>query len=193
MPTARGGIAAGLVSGCIFVFGGEGNDEDPSGVFDRVEGYDICRARWMEDLPMPNPRHGIGAAVNGFEIILPGGSPVEGFGVTGVVDAFIPGSGGGGGFFRGDANLDTQVELSDSVFILIGLFFPGPGGHFRCLDAADVDDTGRLDITDANFGLNYLFLGGPPPRPPGPDVREPDPTEDALDCLEEPEAPCVDG
>jgi hypothetical protein len=38
--------------------------------------------------PMPRPRHGIGTAVVGNRIIIPGGSPVEGFGTTAQSDFF---------------------------------------------------------------------------------------------------------
>src|SRR5688572_9760802 len=90
--TARGGIAVAAWGGWIFVFGGEGNDDDPSGVFPQVEGYDACRNVWMRDGDMPHPRHGIGAGVVDLLIYVPGGSPVEGFGVTDTSDAFFPGS-----------------------------------------------------------------------------------------------------
>src|SRR5262245_42171005 len=43
-----------------------------------------------------------------------------------------------------------------------------------CLDAADFDDGGALDITDAVSNLNYQFLGGPEPAPPGPANCGPD-------------------
>ncbi len=46
---------------------------------------------------------------------------------------------------------------------------PPPTGCFTRLKAkaADVDDSGRLDITDAIALLNYLFLSGPElPMPP---------------------------
>jgi hypothetical protein len=51
-----------------------------------------------------------------------------------------------------------------------------------CLDAADTDDSGTLQITDAIALLNALFLGAPPPPPPGPERCGTDPSADALDC-----------
>jgi hypothetical protein len=50
-----------------------------------------------------------------------------------------------------------------------------------CLDAADVDDTGTRDITDAVYLLSFLFLGGPSPEPPS-GACGPDPTVDVLTC-----------
>jgi hypothetical protein len=51
-----------------------------------------------------------------------------------------------------------------------------------CLDAADADDGGTVDITDALYILGYLFLGTAPPPPPATDPG-PDPTPDFLGCL----------
>ena len=85
-------------------------------------------------------------------------------------------------FYRGDADLNGDVDLSDAVYLFNYLFLGGsaPG----CEDGADATDDGVLDLTDGIFILNFLFLGGnelPPPSPfttcPGPD-----PTEDGLGC-----------
>jgi len=190
MPTARGGIAAAAVYDCIFVFGGEGNPQDPSGVFPQVEGYDTCRNRWMCDNFMPHPRHGIGAAVLDPMIYIPGGSPVEGFGVTDTADAYFPGTFGPSGFLRGDANLDEKLDISDALFILGALFLGGKA--FGCDDAADTNDDGRIDLSDAVSDLFYLFLGGPPPPYPGPDVPGIDTTPDSLSCFQFPRPKCLD-
>jgi hypothetical protein len=40
------------------------------------------------------------------------------------------------------------------------------GESLTCLDSADSDDSGELDLTDAIYLLDYLFLGGSPPRAP---------------------------
>jgi hypothetical protein len=56
------------------------------------------------------------------------------------------------------------------------------GGALECLDAADVDDNGKLEITDPIRLLTYLFLGGSPPPAPFPETGM-DPTQDSLDCL----------
>ena len=85
-------------------------------------------------------------------------------------------------FYRGDVDLNGDVDLSDAVYLFNYLFLGGsaPG----CDDGADATDDGALDLTDGIFILNFLFLGGnelPPPSPftscPGPD-----PTEDELGC-----------
>jgi hypothetical protein len=55
------------------------------------------------------------------------------------------------------------------------------GGSLTCLDAADVDDTGQLDLTDPITLLNYLFRQGTPPAAPL-DAPGVDPTADDLDC-----------
>lgn len=48
-----------------------------------------------------------------------------------------------------------------------------------CADAADTDDTGAIEITDAIYLLSYLFRGSAAPTPPYPE-RGRDPTSDRL-------------
>lgn len=85
---------------------------------------------------------------------------------------------GGLSFIRGDANRNTLVELGDAVATLqytVGL------GSLSCLDAADANDSGAVDVSDAVYILQHLFVGGPPPPPPFPSPGL-DPTSDGLDC-----------
>ncbi len=82
-------------------------------------------------------------------------------------------------FVRGRANADTQIDLSDAVFIL-GYLFLGSSAP-ECFDAADVNDSGIIDLSGAVHLLNHLFVGGAPPPPPYPEAGE-DVTPDALDC-----------
>lgn len=89
LPTGRSGIAAAVVDGVLYVFGGEGNPQHPLGVFDANEAFFPDAGRWEALAPMPTPRHGIGAAAVGSTIYIPGGGPVQGFGVTNVNEAFI--------------------------------------------------------------------------------------------------------
>jgi N-acetylneuraminic acid mutarotase len=83
IPTPRGGIAGAVLDGRFLIFGGEGNDDDPSGVFDDVEAYDPAADSWQALPPMLEPRHGLGAAALGGSIYLPGGASTEGFGAVG--------------------------------------------------------------------------------------------------------------
>jgi N-acetylneuraminic acid mutarotase len=87
MPTARGGIAGVAVGDCLYVFGGEGNQFHPQGIFDQVEVYEPSTGFWQGLDPMEIPRHGIGAAVIGRRIYIPGGATVQGFGATAVHQA----------------------------------------------------------------------------------------------------------
>jgi N-acetylneuraminic acid mutarotase len=94
MPTGRSGHAAAALGGCLYAFGGEGNQQDPRGMFAEVEAYHAGMDNWISLAPMPTPRHGVGVAVVGDRIFLPGGATVQGFGATGVSEAFIaPGCG----------------------------------------------------------------------------------------------------
>ena len=78
-----------------------------------------------------------------------------------------------------------RADLSDAIALLRYLFERGiaPG----CEKAADANDDGKLNITDAVRILLYLFAGGVPlPEPLSRCGR--DPTEDRLGC--EAFAPC---
>ncbi|MDO8559881.1 MAG: hypothetical protein Q7S23_02475 [bacterium] len=88
-------------------------------------------------------------------------------------------------FRRGDADGSEEIDLTDAVFALSGMFLGGP--QPACLDAADTDDTGQWDISDVVYDLNYMFLSGAPPPDPGPEIPGPDPTDDALSCVSYPQ------
>jgi len=83
-------------------------------------------------------------------------------------------------FIRGDADLSGTSDFSDTLLILVHLFLGG--GEIHCRDAADSNDDGGIDLTDAIFNLNVIFLGlfeFPAPYPqPGIDPT----TNDILDC-----------
>jgi hypothetical protein len=87
-------------------------------------------------------------------------------------------TGGAATFIRGNVNTDTSVNISDPVAILNDLFL-GQRAPAVCRDALDSDDSGRLDITDAVYILNFLFQGGTPIPAPYPNPGT-DPTADAL-------------
>ena len=82
-------------------------------------------------------------------------------------------------FTRGDVNQDTNVDLSDAIFIVQRLFVIDEG--FVCLDSADATDDGLVDVTDVIKIAGYLFMGATEPPPPFSECG-PDPTEDVLGC-----------
>jgi hypothetical protein len=87
-----------------------------------------------------------------------------------------------GNFERGDANGDGEEppNIADVQFLSNWLFLGGPPP--MCMDAADTNDSGAVDLTDVVYLSNFLFLGGPPPPPPGPFDCGTDPTNDPLVC-----------
>jgi N-acetylneuraminic acid mutarotase len=89
MPTGRSGVAGAVVGDCLYIFGGEGNPADPNGIFHEVEGYDPSTDTWTELPPMQTGRHGIYAAVLDNVVYLPGGATLQGFGTTGVNEAYV--------------------------------------------------------------------------------------------------------
>ena len=86
--TARGGVAAAELSGRLVVLGGEGNSADPAGIFHQTESYDPAADGWRSETPMRTGRHGIGAAVVGNRLYVPGGATHEGFGAVAVNESF---------------------------------------------------------------------------------------------------------
>ena len=91
-------------------------------------------------------------------------------------------SGDPGRFFRrGDSNGDGAIDLSDGIFLALQLYAGGEAS--TCLDAADADDDGDLDVSDVITVLDFLFRGRMAPAFPGPAYCGPDPTgSDALTC-----------
>ena len=83
-------------------------------------------------------------------------------------------------FRRGDVNGDSSVDISDPVMLI---------SHLRniedisCLDAADVNDNGNVNIVDLVHLLLTIMDGAPKIPAPGPMDCGPDPTKDALDCV----------
>jgi hypothetical protein len=81
-------------------------------------------------------------------------------------------------FIRGDTNRDGSINISDPVVLLRHLF---GGQTLPCQDAADFDDSGILNLTDAVQALAFIFQNGPRPPPPFPEPGV-DPTPDGLGC-----------
>lgn len=79
MPTVRAGVNGIAARGCIYVFGGEGNDADPRGIFPQNEVYNPRTNTWQSLEPIPTPVHGVtGAAYIDGLIHLPGGGVSRG-------------------------------------------------------------------------------------------------------------------
>ncbi len=82
-------------------------------------------------------------------------------------------------FIRGDADDDGKVDAADARAIVEQLFRLR---EVACGDAMDVDDSGRVNVTDAVRLLLHLFSGGPPPPYPYP-IPGGDPTKDAAKAM----------
>jgi hypothetical protein len=83
-------------------------------------------------------------------------------------------------FVRGDANVDGGLDISDPIITILYMF---DFVELSCLDAADIDDNGKLNILDPLYSLLLLFAEDSVPQPPPP-FPEPgaDPTADDLGC-----------
>ena len=88
-------------------------------------------------------------------------------------------------FVRGDVDQDSsapglpQIGQTDAIVILNWLFLGGPRPN--CVDAADADDDGTVNVSDPSYLLNYAFSGGQAPAQPFPACGF-DPTDDCLSC-----------
>jgi hypothetical protein len=112
MPTGRSGIAAGVVNGELYVFGGE----TTSGVHGAVEVYNPASNSWRSAPDMPIPRHGIWASVIGNRIYIPGGATSVNFDATSdnqVLVVSAPAT---------FANISTRLKVEAGENVLIGGF-----------------------------------------------------------------------
>jgi hypothetical protein len=69
-------------------------------------------------------------------------------------------------FLRGDGNGDGIVNIADGIFLLQSLF--SNSGNSNCMDAADANDDGSVDVSDVISILGYQFNGTNPPPAPYP-------------------------
>lgn len=82
-------------------------------------------------------------------------------------------------FKRGDVNGDGIVNVTDVPELNDYLY---GGGSLLCEDASDVNDDGRLSVTDYFLILANQFLGENPPSGVNYGVCARDDTPDLLDC-----------
>jgi len=89
-------------------------------------------------------------------------------------------------FIRGDADGVQGVRLADAI-LLIGRVF-GQNSIPGCIEAADANADGLLDISDGISLLYYLYANGEPPPPPFPEcgIR---PIDAFFPCEEHPTCP----
>ena len=92
-------------------------------------------------------------------------------------------------FRRGDVNSDGHVDPGDGEALLA--YLNGTGTKPLCLDAADANDDGVLDVADAVLILGQSGDGPPSLPPPGTHECGVDPTPDKLSCDGYPEAVCA--
>jgi outer membrane protein assembly factor BamB len=64
-------------------------------------------------------------------------------------------------FIHGDANGDSNVTISDAVYLINYFFYSGTTPD--PLEAGDANSDHTVDIADVVYLIEYLFKGGPPP------------------------------
>jgi hypothetical protein len=96
-------------------------------------------------------------------------------------------------FLRGDVNGDGQVSMADASMWGCILFCAGV--PYSCLDTADVNDDGLVNVDDLFVFLNQLFSNkaqDPGIAPPFPEIGL-DPTEDSFICQSYEPTPAAEG
>ena len=90
-PRGSGGLAAAVLGGAIYVFGGEWFSSTGGGVYDQVWRYDAEADAWSEAGRMPTPRHGLGAVAVGEAIAtIAGAARAGGEATSAAVEWFRP-------------------------------------------------------------------------------------------------------
>lgn len=111
--------------------------------------------------------------------VLAGGLSVDSSATNGTID-LVP---SGVNFLRGDGDGNGSLSaITDAVAILNYQF---NNGTLPCLDAADFNDDGAINLPDPIAILNWGFVMGPAPQAPFP-LCGTDPSADALDCATPP-------
>jgi hypothetical protein len=111
MPTGRSGVAAGVVNGELYVFGGE-----IPGLFPNVEVYNPATNAWRRVQDMTSGRHGIWASVIGNKIYLAGGGFAQGLAPGPINEVFIVDR------VATFANISTRLRVETNDNVLIGGF-----------------------------------------------------------------------
>ncbi len=81
-PRGSGGLAASVLDGTIYVFGGEWFSSTGGGVYSQVWAYNAEADNWRQASTMPTPRHGLGAVTVGDRIATIAGAALAGGNAT---------------------------------------------------------------------------------------------------------------
>jgi len=76
-------------------------------------------------------------------------------------------------------DVDNEIGLADAIAVL-DILLAGER-QVVCMDAADANDDGRVNLSDAVILLNHLYGGGSGPANPYPECGY-DLTQDELEC-----------
>ena len=66
-------------------------------------------------------------------------------------------------FLRCDPNDDGKTDLADPIYIINDLFRDVDA---TCTESLDCNGSGGAGLDDVSYGLNFMFMGGPPPPAP---------------------------
>ena len=156
------------VADLVFDYSGPGEEGD--GMGQGGAGNHIGGSLEIQPSLGRNPGQGVAAAA-GSRVFLPGYLRIlQPHFVRGNVDSSVLNyqAPEDGALIAADSHR-TAPDLGDPTAILRWLFIPGEGSqNIRCMEAADVDDDGVVQIDDAVLLLTTLFRGGVEPAAPYP-------------------------
>jgi hypothetical protein len=161
-------LAGGFTVGTIFDFLGQLTAAYAAPQESIVASYASVASAWIGDLDGGSAAltfQPLGSPLTQNVVIVSGASNLA-TGTPGAIELVATGS-GGPQMLRGDANGDgTVIAIADAISVLGQLFSGAPPS--ACLDAADVNGDGAIDIADPIALLAWGFSGGPPPPAPFP-------------------------
>ena len=114
---------------------------------------------------------GLRASVEGLEILKGVDLTVK----TGEVHAIMGPNGSGKSTLANVLAGKPDYQVTSGQVLFQGADIPD------CPDGSDLDDDGRITLTDVIVILNFLFRGGVAPAAPYPEPGQ-DPTADGLQC-----------
>jgi len=121
IPTPRVGAAAGVVSGVLYVVGGQ---EVTGSALGTVEAYDPVADAWSTKAPMPTARVGVGAGVIDGILYAVGGDVSDNGSIVGTLEAYDPAT----NTWTTKAPMHTP-RRSPAVGVINGLLYVVGGGN----------------------------------------------------------------
>lgn len=154
MPTARSGLAVGVVDGILYAVGGS----NPAAGLNTVEAYDPVAGIWYGRTPMRRGKSDLGVGVVGHRLYAVGGDDISTFGSRKVTEAYDPVSNS----WTDRAEMPRE-RTSFGVAIVGGILYAVGGFEVAQVDAYDPASdhwTTPSRVPTQRASLNAGAIGG---------------------------------